>query len=179
MWPADIYFLGGHLQAASVICARGLAETTCFYQQCPQQANQVAFRQSLEFSKRLMLLSWLKWVRFIFTLSCISQELPFQSLQIMCATAGDSLLYNEGQRVTLWPQTETEEESNWEAPLALVSSRYLSAEEKLGSLESYGVITGLNLRLTLSKKQDITAQKIPGYKMQCTSLGLSQGCECW
>lgn len=141
MCSADMYFLGGHLQAASVICTRGLGETTRFYQQCPQQANQVAFRQCLEFSERLMLLSWLKWVRFIFTPSCISQELPVQSLQTTCATAGESHLYNEGQRVTSWPQTETEEEPNWEVALALVSSRHLSAEEKLGSLESYGVIT--------------------------------------
>lgn len=37
---------------------------------------------------------------------------------------------------------------------------------------------GLNHRLTLSKKQDIAAQKIPGHKMQYTSLGLSQVCEC-
>lgn len=171
MWSADMYFLRGHLQAASVICSRGLGEKTRFYQQCPQQANQVAFRQCLEFSKRLMLLSWLKWVRFIFAPSCISQSLPVQSLQTKCATAGDSHLYNEGQGVNLWPQTETEEESNclqkrnwgdWSAAESLLHPRDRT-QPYVHSL----------------KKQGITVRKNPGHETHYTSLGLSQVCECW
>ena len=55
-----------HLQAASIICPGGLRGVTCFYQQCPQQANQSVCRWCLEFSKELMLLSWLKWGQVYF-----------------------------------------------------------------------------------------------------------------
>ena len=44
----------------------GLGGVTCFYQQCPQQANQSLCRWCLEFSKKLMLLFWLKWGQVYF-----------------------------------------------------------------------------------------------------------------
>lgn len=169
-------FPRGALAGSLCHLRKGLGETTRFYQHCPQQANQVAFGQCLEFSKRLMLLSWLKWVRFIFTPSCISQSLPVLSLQTTCATAGESHLYKEGQRVNLWPPNRNRRGIE------------LSAEEKLGRLESYRVITPYQRQdstigsLFKNNKQTNRIsqhKKLQDIKMQYTSLGLSQVCECW
>lgn len=137
-----IYFFRWHSQVASIICLRSPGKITCFYQQCSQKANQSVFRQFLEFSKRLMLLSWLKWgqVYFWTLLHFTITSCPITPDNVYhCKRVESIQLRQKG-----WLVTPNRNRSRIKSKCSICSGlcqSYTSAEKKIGRLESYGVIT--------------------------------------